>query len=87
MKASSFIKSAFLSAVVIVGALGSTGCSRSGLEIDPLAPPAYTSTENAQRQQRYIAYEWSQMIEDFDKNVSMFRPSSELTRWHVRQSD
>ena len=85
MKASSFIKSAVF--VAAMGALSLTGCSRSGLEVDPLAPPAYTSTENAQRQQRYIAYDWSQVIEDFDKNVTMNRPASEMTIWHVRTSD
>ena len=54
---------------------------------DLLAPPAYTTGENAQREFRYAAYDWSQAIEDIDKDVLMTRPSSRLTNWNVRESD
>ena len=41
----------------------------------------------AQRIGRYIAYDFSQAIDDFDKDVLMTRPSSRLTLWDVSQSD
>ena len=63
------------------------GCAKTGLEHDFLAPPGYTSSENAQRIGRYIAYDFSQAIDDFDKDVLMTRPSSRLTLWDVSQSD
>ena len=70
-------------------ALLSGGChsSQSGLGYDFLAPPAYSSGENAQRQLRYAAYDWSQAIEDFDKQVVMTRPGSHLTGWNIVHSD
>jgi hypothetical protein len=75
---------------VILGgaALCSGGCqSHSGLEYDFLAPPAYSSGENFQRQLRYAAYDWSQAIEDFDKQVVMTRPGSHLTGWNIVHGD
>jgi hypothetical protein len=87
MKTSSALKSLAMAAVVAGSALFSTGCAKTGLEYDFLAPPAYSSAENMQREFRYAQYDWSQAIDDFDRDVTMSRPSSELTKWHVRQSD
>jgi hypothetical protein len=84
------IRFASLVGALAVGAaaLCSTGCqSHSGLEYDFLAPPAYSSGENAQRTLRYMAYDWSQAIDDFDRQVVMTRPGSQLTGWNVVRSD
>ena len=87
MKTSSVFKSFAMAVVVAGSALFSTGCAKTGLENDFFAPPAYSSGENIQRQIRYAQFDWSQAIEDFDRNITMSRPSSELTLWHVRQTD
>ena len=87
MKTSALFKS--LAAAIVLGsaALFTTGCSHSGLEYDFLAPPAYSSSENSQRTLRNAAFDWSQAIEDFDRNVVMSRPATTLTEWHVSSSD
>ena len=87
MKTSSVLKSLAMAAVVAGSSLFSTGCAKTGLENDFFAPPAYSSAENLQREFRYANYDWSQAIDDFDRVVTMSRPSSDLTRWHVGQSD
>ena len=87
MKNSATLKS--LAAALVLGgsSLFIGGCANDGLRPDLLAPPAYTTGENAQREFRYAAYDWSQAIEDIDKDVLMTRPSSRLTNWNVRESD
>lgn len=87
MKTSALFKS--LAATIVLGsaALFTAGCSHSGLEYDFLAPPAYSSSENSQRALRNAAFDWSQAIEDFDRNVTMSRPATTLTEWHVSSSD
>lgn len=79
----------FLSIAVLIaaGGLSMTGCAKSGLEADLLAPPAYSSSENFSRQMRYAAFDQQQVIDDFDRHVTMSRPGSTLTKWHVYQSD
>ena len=87
MKTSSIFKS--FAVVVLLGSasLFSVGCSHSGLEYDFLAPPAYSSSENTQRNLRNMANDWSQAIEDFDRDVTMSRPTGTMTTWHVSNSD
>ena len=88
MKTSSIFKSFALAFVLGSASLFSGGCSHSsGLEYDFLAPPAYSSSENSQRSLRNAANDWSQAIEDFDRNVTMSRPAGTLTPWHVSSSD
>ena len=87
MKTSSAFKTLALLVFVGGASLFTGGCAKTGLEHDFLAPPGYTSSENAQRIGRYIAYDFSQAIDDFDKDVLMTRPSSRLTLWDVSQSD
>lgn len=73
--------------VLSAGSVAMTGCAKSGLEWDPLSTPAYSTSENFHRQLRMAAYNWQQVIDDFDRDVAMSRPASTLTKWHVRQSD
>ena len=87
MKTSTTLKSLLVVALIGGASLFTTGCAKTGLENDYFAPPAYSSVENYQRERRYADYDWSQAIDDFDHVVTMSRPSSELTKWHVRQSD
>ncbi len=87
MKTSSIFKSFALAFGLGSASLFSGGCSHSGLEYDFLAPPAYSSSENTQRGLRNAAYDWSQAIEDFDRHVTMTRPTGTLTSWHVFNSD
>jgi len=61
------------------------GCATGAPDL--LAPPAYSSTENAQRIWRYADYDRSQLIEDFDRNVSMTRPHSMMTFWNLAHHD
>ena len=69
-------------------ALCGAGChSNSGLGYDFLAPPAYSSGENFHRQLRYAAYDWSQAIDDFDRQVVMTRPGSAMSTWNIVRSD
>jgi len=84
---SSILKSFAVAIVLGSASLFNGGCSHSGLEYDFLAPPAYTSTENNQRVIRNMANDWSQAIEDFDRNVTMTRPAGTLTEWHISSSD
>ena len=46
-----------------------------------------SSGENAQRILRYADYDRAQIIDDFDRNVTMSRPTGYLTPWNVRSSD
>ena len=87
MNISTTLKSLVATAVIGAASLFSTGCIKTGLENDYFAPPAYSSIENYQRERRYADYDWSQAIDDFDHDVTMSRPASELTKWHVRTSD
>jgi hypothetical protein len=68
-------------------ALLSIGCGNSGLHTDLLGPPGYSAGENATRQLRYAAFDQQQLIDDFDKNVTMSRPGGMLTTWNVSRSD
>ena len=63
------------------------GCAGGNLGQDPLGPPGVSGKENAQREWRYAAYDWSQAIDDFDRDIVMSRPSSKLTHYNVRQGD
>ena len=87
MKTSAILKSLCVALVLGGSAFFMGGCAHDGLGTDLLAPPAYSGKENAQRIWRYAAYDWSQVIDDFDKDVTMTRPSSRLFAWNVRQSD
>jgi hypothetical protein len=87
MKTSAILKSVTFSLVLGGSVLLLGGCAGGGLGADPLAPPGATGFENAQREWRYAAFDWSQAIDDFDRDVTMNRPSSKLTRWNVRQGD
>jgi hypothetical protein len=87
MKTSSVLKTLAVAVVLGGGSLLTTGCAKTGLENDYFAPPAYSSAENVQREIRYGNYDWSQAIDDFDRHVTLSRPSSTLTRWHIAQSD
>ena len=87
MKSSSTLKSLAIAALLGAGSLFSTGCAKTGLEYDFFAPPGYSSGENFQRQIRFAQYDWNQAIDDFDKDVLMTRPASEMTIWHVRTTD
>ena len=86
MKTSAFIRSLSLS-VALGGSIFMLGGCSGGFVFDPLAPPAVSGIENAQRESRYAAYDWSQAVDDFDRDVVMTRPSSKLTHWNVRQGD
>ena len=79
----------FLSTALILasGAICMTGCAKSGLEADLLAPPGYSSSENFHRQLRAATFDQQQLIDDFDRDVVMSRPPSNLTKWHIYQSD
>ena len=86
MKTTTGLK-AFAAAILLgVPALLMIGCN-DPLAWDPLAPPDVSSRENAQRQLRYAGQDQAQLIDDFDRNVTMSRPSGYLTPWNVRTSD
>ena len=87
MKTSTALKSLAAALLMAGSTLFAGGCAQSGLGWDPLAPPAYSSSENSQRIWRYAAFDWSQAIEDFDRNVTMSRPGSRFTVWNVSHSD
>jgi hypothetical protein len=87
MKTSSILKSVTLSLALGSSVLLLGGCAGGSLGADPLGPPGVSGFENAQREWRYAAYDWSQAIDDIDRDVTMTRPSSKLTHWNVRQSD
>jgi hypothetical protein len=87
MKNSSVVKSLAVAVLLGGASLFSTGCAKTGLEYDFLAPPGYSMGENFQRQGRNAQIDQNQLIEDFDKDVTMSRPASELTKWHVRTTD
>jgi hypothetical protein len=87
MKTSTVLKTLTVALTLGGASLFSGGCAKTGLENDYFAPPAYSSAENVQREFRYANYDWSQAIDDFDRNVTMSRPASTLTRWHVSSSD
>ena len=61
------------------------GCATGAPDL--LAPPAYSSTENAQRIWRYVDYDRSQLIDDFDRQVSMTRPHSFTNPWALTHHD
>ncbi len=63
------------------------GCAQGGFASDPLAPPAYSSSENAQRIFRNMDFDRAQLIDDFDAHVFMTRPASKLTKWNVMSFD
>jgi hypothetical protein len=86
MRTSPIVKSLVVTLLLGASALFLGGCAH-GVGWDPLAPPAVSGFENAQREGRYAAFDWSQAIDDFDRDVVMSRPSSKLTHWNVRQGD
>ena len=74
-------KSLLFAATLASFALTFGGCT------DWLAPPAYSSSENSQRIWRYMDYDRAQLIEDFDRDVTMTRPHSSMTMWDLAHHD
>ena len=87
MKTSSILKSVTLCVALGASVLMLGGCAGGSLGADPLGAPGVSGIENAQREWRYAAYDWSQAIDDFDRDVVMTRPSSKLTHYNVLQGD
>jgi hypothetical protein len=62
-----------------------TGCTHTyRLENDPLATPAYSSTERFQQWQRSTDIDLLEMNEDIDNDVLMIGHPSGMTIWNVR---
>jgi hypothetical protein len=81
------VRSLAIAALIGGAAMLAGGCSHSGMEDGFLAPPAYSAGENMHRQWRYAGYDWQQAIDDFDTQVTMTRPGSNMTHWNLSHSD
>lgn len=71
---------ALLLGVVALGA----GCAESRLgKFDPLATPAYSTSERSDLIAHSMVTDWQELQDDFDE-VFLLRPSSQNTIWNVR---
>ena len=71
---------ALLLGVVALGA----GCAEARLgKFDPLATPAYSTSERMDLIAHSAVTDWQEAQDDFDE-VFLLRPSSKNTIWHVR---
>ena len=85
MTTSRVIKSLALALLLGGSSIGIGGCA-TGMP-DLLAPPGYTSSENAQRIWRYADYDRSQAVDDFDRQITMTRPHSFTNPWALSHHD
>jgi outer membrane murein-binding lipoprotein Lpp len=72
-------------ALVVCGSMFlAGGCMDSRIgKVDPLATPAYSSSERGELIARNMELEWKMMNDDID-SLLLLRPVSSLTIWNVR---
>ena len=85
MKTSAVIKSLAIAVTLAGSSIFLGGCATGG--VDLLAPPDASSAENGQRNLRYADYDRAQIIDDFDRDVTMSRPEGPLTHFNLVHHD